>query len=318
MYKSYSLTAGLLSIALLAQAQTTAPASRVQQRVLAADSIPAMVTFRADKAYKDSEAAQALREQLQLPQDEQMVKTTSEADGLGFVHSRYQLYYRGIKVENATYSVHARLGAIESITGHLKHSGQLAIMPSLTAPAALKRATSFVGATQYMWQAPQEEAGLKRRENKSDASYLPQGELVIVANSLSKTPAKQGKPTLAWKFDVFARQPLSRAYIYVDAQTGEIVAQDAIMKPILGTFDTRYSGTRNLDTDVNPTSGFRLRDYTRANGIETYNSFGTNTIAGAVDFVDSDNKWTAAEYNNAKLDNAAGDAHFGAQSTFDY
>ncbi|RYY18584.1 MAG: T9SS type A sorting domain-containing protein, partial [Cytophagaceae bacterium] len=36
------------------------------------------------------------------------------------------------------------------------------------------------------------------------------------------------------------------------------------------------------------------------------------------DFVDADNNWTAAEYNNATYDNVAGDAHFGAQATYDY
>jgi len=247
-----------------------------------------------------------------------MTQTKSETDALGFVHSKYQLYYQGVKVENATYSVHARQGAIESITGRLQHASKLAVVPTLTALVALKRATDFVGATQYMWQMSQEEAALKQREQKAEASYLPQGELVIVANSLSTEPAKQGKLTLAWKFDIFARQPLSRAYIYVDAQTGEIVAQDAIIKSAVGPFDTRYSGTRSLVTDNNPGGGFRLRDYTRASGVETYNSYKTNTIGGAVDFIDADNNWTAAEYNNANFDNAAGDAHFGAQSTLDY
>lgn len=318
MYKSCSLALGLLGVTLFAQAQTIAPDSRVQQRVLTADSIPTLITFRTAAAYKTNEAVKALREQLRLSPAESMTQIKSETDAQGFVHSKYQLYYQGVKVENATYSVHARQGAIESITGRLQHASKLAVVPTLTALVALKRATDFVGATQYMWQVPQEEAALKQREQKAEASYLPQGELVIVASSLSTDPAKQGKLTLAWKFDIFAHQPLSRNYIYVDAQTGEIVAQDAIIKSAVGPFDTRYSGTRSLVTDNNPGGGFRLRDYTRASGVETYNSYKTNTIGGAVDFVDADNNWTAAEYNNANFDNAAGDAHFGAQSTFDY
>ncbi len=44
---------------------------------------------------------------------------------------------------------------------------------------------------------------------------------------------------------------------------------------------------------------------------------GTNYSA-AVDFVDNDNTWSAAEYNNAAKDNAALDAHWGAEMTYDY
>jgi len=319
MFKPYFLVAGLLVVSSLAQAQTVAPASRVQQRILATDSIPTVVTFWKAKAYKEGEVLQALREQLHLPVNEEMIRTTSETDDLGFVHSKYQLYHAGVKVENATYAVHARQGTIESINGHLQRPSQLAAVPSLSAPVALKRALNFIGATQYMWQVPEEEAGLKQRQNKPDATYLPEGELVFVANTLSNVSAKRNQFTLAWKFDVFARQPLSRQYVYVDAQTGQVVALEAIMKSaVVGQFDTRYSGTRNIATESNPTGGFRLRDYSRANGIETYNSRRTATIGGAVDFTDTDNTWTAAEYNNATFDNAAGDAHFGAQATFDY
>ncbi|WP_460504030.1 M4 family metallopeptidase, partial [Hymenobacter agri] len=84
-----------------------------------------------------------------------------------------------------------------------------------------------------------------------------------------------------------------------------------------GTFATRYMGTRTALTDQ-LNGSYRLRDYTRAAGIETYNlRTGTNTAA-AVDFTDADNNWTAAEFNNTAKDNAALDAHFGAQATFDY
>jgi hypothetical protein len=55
----------------------------------------------------------------------------------------------------------------------------------------------------------------------------PSGELVLL-------PIQQAdesyKLFLAYKFDVFASQPMSRAYIYVDAATGQILLSDAIIK----------------------------------------------------------------------------------------
>ncbi|RZK91784.1 MAG: M4 family peptidase, partial [Hymenobacter sp.] len=60
------------------------------------------------------------------------------------------------------------------------------------------------------------------------------------------------------------------------------------------------------------------KEYTRGLGIETYNCKKSNSYTAATDFVDADNNWTDAEYNNANFDNVAGDAHFGAQATYDY
>jgi Zn-dependent metalloprotease len=122
---------------------------------------------------------------------------------------------------------------------------------------------------------------------------------------------------LAWKFNVYAQQPVSRAFIYVDARSGEVVLQDNIIKhaAATGTFATKYSGTQSSATSTT-TGGYYLREATRGSGIETYNCRKGNSYTSAVDFVDADNNWT--EYNNANFDNAALDAHYGAQSTYDY
>ncbi|RSK46463.1 M4 family metallopeptidase [Hymenobacter perfusus] len=292
--------------------------SRVQTKDLNDNGTPYLVKFRAaGTAYKLSEARTVLKEQLELTSDDQMVQAKTEADQLGFVHEKYQQYYKGIKVEHATYSVHARQGNVESISGQFERVRGLNITPSLDAKAALERAVAFVGAKTYMWQDAQEEAGLKQQENNPAATYKPQGELVVMRNE--RSTRQLGKPTLAWKFNVYAKAPLSRAYIYVDAHSGEIVGQDNIIKHAgaTATFATAYNGTRSFATETT-TGGYRLREYTRGLGIETYNCKKGNSYTSATDFIDADNNWTAAEYNNANFDNIAGDAHFGAQATYDY
>ncbi|WP_139925309.1 M4 family metallopeptidase [Hymenobacter sp. DG01] len=292
--------------------------SRVQSRALNDNGTPYMVQFRAGMAYKLSEAGKALREQLQLSADDQLLPAKTSADDLSFVHEKYQQYYKGIKVEHASYTVHARQGNVTSISGQFERLAALNITPSLNASAALQRALAFVGAKKYMWEDAREEAGLKATENNPAATYKPQGELVIVRNLRSANPLKAGKPTLAWKFNVYAQQPLSRAYIYVDAASGEVVLQDAIIKhaATTATFATAYSGTRTLANESTTTGQYRLREYTRGLGIETYNAKKGSSYTAAVDFTDADNSWT--EYNNANFDNVAGDAHFGAQATYDY
>ncbi|MDU0369825.1 M4 family metallopeptidase [Hymenobacter endophyticus] len=318
MINKYS-AATLLLLGGLTSSALAQDYSRVQVQDQNDNGTPYLVRFRAGKEAPLSTAPAVLREQLQLAQEDQLVQAKTDIDQLGYVHEKYQQYYKGIKVEHATYSVHARKGQVESISGQFEKVRGINTTPSLDAKAALERAMAFVGARTYMWQDAREEASLKQQENNPAATYKPQGELVIVRNQRSTNALKANKPTLAWKFNVYAKAPLSRAYIYVDANSGEVVLQDNIIKHAGATasFATAYNGTRSLATETT-TGGYRLREYTRGLGIETYNAKKGNSYTAAVDFIDADNNWTAAEYNNANYDNVAGDAHFGAQATYDY
>jgi Zn-dependent metalloprotease len=287
---------------------------------LAADGQPTLIEFKAAARPSAADGAFVLREQLGLGQNEQMRPVHLDTDELGFTHQKFEQYYQGVKIEHATYTVHARKGAVESLSGDYEKVGQLSTTPGLSASAALSRALAAVGAKKYMWQDAAEEAGLKQQTGNPQASYQPQGELVIVRDF--RQGAETGPLVLAWKFDIYAQAPVSRAYVYVDAQTGDMVLRDAIIKhattaAATATFATAYSGTRSLATETT-TGGYRLREYTRGLGIETYNCKKGNSYTAATDFVDADNNWTAAEYNNANFDNVAGDAHFGAQATYDY
>ncbi|UYZ62924.1 M4 family metallopeptidase [Hymenobacter weizhouensis] len=316
MHHKYTPTlAGLLLCGLLG------PGAQAQQqpsKTLAEDGSPVLVQLKGGNAYGLGNAQQALTEQLGLKSDDYMRRATAEIDELGFVHEKYSQFYKGIKVEHADYTVHAHQGKVESLSGHFKRITNLSVVPTLTEQVALQRALAFVGAQKYMWQDPAEEAGLKQQENNPAATYKPQGELVIVGDRRGgEGSANFDRPVLAWKFNVYAQQPMSRAYIYVDARSGEIVLQDAIIKhaAATGSFATRYSSTQSASTD-SYNSSYRLRDYTRGNGVEIYNARKSNSLTGSVDFTDADNNWT--EYNNTNVDNVALDAMWGAQATYDY
>jgi bacillolysin len=314
MLNKYSALGLALLTGFAAQAQDASRATA--QRINGADGLPEFVQFAASARPADARTAFAAA--LPLTQHDELRAARTEADGLGFTHEKFQQYYKGVKVEHATYTAHRRNGQVESLSGDFEQPTQeLNVRPTLSAAAALDAATSFVRARRYMWETAGEGAMAQQMEGK--ATFRPTGELVLVRNVMSMDAAKAGQLTLAWKFDVYAAEPVSRAFIYVDAHTGEIVLQDAIIKhaAATGTFATAYNGTRSLATETT-TGGYRLREYTRGLGIETYNSRKSNSYTSSVDFVDADNNWTAAEYNNANYDNVAGDAHFGAQATYDY
>ena len=284
-----------------AQAQD---AARIQSKVLGEDNQPVLVQFSAEgkMALRGLSGEQVLRQQLVLAPADQLRSSSVETDQLGFTHQKFAQYYQGIRVEHADYTVHAKAGTTESISGDFERIANLSITPSLSEKAALAQALAHVGANKYMWQTADADA----------ATFRPAGELVVVRATAT------GTPVLAWKFNVYAAEPISRAFIYVDAQTGGVVLSDAIIKhaAATGTFATAYSGSRSF-VGGTTTGGFFLREgTTRGLGIETYNCRKGNSYTAAVDFVDADNSWT--EYNNANFDNVAGDAHVGAQATYDY
>ena len=321
MVNKYSSAALLLLASLAANTAQGQDAQHVQNKVLGDDNQPVLVQFSAEgkAAYRGVEGSQVLRQQLVLTSQDQMRPTRVESDQLGFTHEKFAQYYQGVRVEHADYTVHAKGGTVESISGDFEKISNLSTTPSLSASAALTRALAHVGAQKYMWQDLSEETGLKQDTNNSAASYYPQGELVIVRNELSSQLKTKGQPVLAWKFNVYAQEPVSRAYLYVDAHTGQVVAKDDIIKHTgaTGTFATAYSGSRQIN-DGTTTGGYFLRETTRGLGIETYNMKKGTSYSKAVDFVDADNNWTAVEYNNANFDWIAGDAQMGAQCTYDY
>ena len=321
MIHKYSAATLLLLVGLATQAAQAQEARRIDTKVLGEDSQPVLIKFSAEgkAAYRGVAPEQVLRQQLALGTADQLRPASVETDRLGFTHEKFAQYYQGVRVEHAEYTVHAKGGTVEAISGDFEKISGLESKPSLSASAALTRALAHVGATTYMWQDLGEETLLKQETGKSSASYYPQGELVVVRNARSTRAESKNRLTLAWKFDVYAQEPVSRAYVYVDAQTGEVVLQDNIIKhtSAVGSFATAYSGTRSIG-DGTTTGGYFLHETGRGLGIETYNMKTGTRYARAVDFIDADNNWTAAEYNNATFDNVAGDAHVGAEATYDY
>ncbi|MFC2152330.1 M4 family metallopeptidase [Bacteroidota bacterium] len=279
---------------------------QVEKQTLDRNGYPTFVKFDTKvKAVSNTETKAVLSSLFNMTKNDEYKTIRSEKDQIGYTHERFQQYYKGIKVEHGVYIVHSREGVIESLSGEYKLIKEINISPSISAEEAIEKAKAFVNAEKYMWE--------------NDDSYLPEAELVIVKNDYNKHPKEACEMVLAYKLNIYAMYPLSRAYVYVDAHTGEIVHKNDIIKHAVasGTLATRYSGTKTSNTDSYGGS-YRLRDYSRGNGVETYNmNMGINYSA-ATDFTDNDNNWTAAEWDNSDKDNAAFDAQWGAQMTYDY
>lgn len=269
-----------------------------------------------------------IRTSLQLNDDHGFRKTKTETDKLGYQHHTFQYYYKGYPIEGSIYKVHEKNGKIDLVNGsvNLVPSGNYAV--TLSEKDALKKALQNIHAQKYMWQDERSENQLKSISNNNNATYYPKGKLVLLKVS-------QNNFVMAYKFDVFASQPLQRYYVYVDAANGAVVKKtnrirscaghhhhhcehldgieenNMVQANSTGTANTRYSGTQTITTD-SYLGSYRLRETSRGNGVETYNMNNSTDYVDAVDFTDSDNNWTSS------TDDVAIDAHWGAEVTYDY
>jgi bacillolysin len=315
-------------------------AQQAKKIVMGDNGSPRLIQFDTKlKAAPTANSKEVLKSYLSLQAKDDFKLLKTEKDMEGFEQAKYQQYFNGIPVEYGVYKVHSKNGVIQAISGDFKRIDPgLSITPKLTEKQALDKALSFIGAKKYMWQDADNETFAK--SNEKAGTYYPKGELVVVQNFLSTDKDSRLKPTLAYKFNIYAQRPHSRDYVYVDASTGEIVQKDAIIKQsydysnkylseklakpgnkysietdVNGNAATRYSGSRAIVAD-SYNGSYRLRESAR--GIQTYNmKLGIN-YNSAVDFTDNDNNWTSAEFNNTAKDNAALDAHWGAEMVRDY
>ena len=89
----------------------------VKQKFMDERGKPSLITFNENSSYKATDAQNAFKEQLQLKDNSSFSKVKSETDKLGVSHDKFQLFYQGIKVEFSTYTLHSKVGKLESMSG---------------------------------------------------------------------------------------------------------------------------------------------------------------------------------------------------------
>jgi len=267
----------------------------------------------ADKSKKSqiSESQSLISKHFNLSKSDVLKLKSSNIDDTKILHERYSRYYNGIKVQNSEIIIHSKGGTIISINGDALPIFNLSITPSLESNQAIEIGLKYVNAKKYAWQSPELEAFIKEERGESNASNYPSPELVIWDR------ADDDKYFLAYKFEVFSLEPYNKVLIYIDAHDGSLLqmVDQLISANAIGSAVTRYSNTQNIGTE-SFTGGFRLRDLTRGQGVETWDLNKSIYVSTSVDFVDNNNTWN--EWHNSNMDDAALDAHFAAEKTYDY
>lgn len=309
----------VLSITLSANTLTGADAQAkingaVEIRYTAKTEAPAYIRFNDFSQPSDTQLESILKIIFKRSPGTTFKLLKTEGDGLGYTHTTYQQFYKGVKVEHARYIVHSKNGRIESINGFALMLSNYNLNTSLSEKRGLLSALNHIGANRYKWEVEEEERHLKIIMNDADATYYPSGELVIIPHHIDYE--KKDYRT-AWKFNIYAHEPMSRAEYYIDATSGELIFMNGQIHTgdSKGTANTAYSGTRVITTDSTAVNSFRLREAERGNGIITLDCNTGTSYGSAVDFLDTDNVWNNV---NAQQDEYATDAHWGAEQTYDY
>lgn len=249
---------------------------------------------------------------LSLNANSDLVLKRTEQDKLGFIHFRFYQTYRGIPVENSMFIIHTKNGLLKSLGGSIVTDFDPLIdkraTSKITPAQSITAAINYVHANQYAWQDASMEQGIKKQTGNPNASYLPKANLVWYSPDDNVTPKDL---RLCYKVDVYARQPLSRAYYFVDAITGQVIGKkdEIFFSDATGTATTAYSGNQTIHSDFDG-SAYHLRDYTKGNGVITLH--GESGQRG------NDYNSNTSDWSLSGTDIAALDAHYGVSQTYSF
>ncbi len=194
-------------------------------------------------------------------------------------HLCYHLYHNDIRILGAYLNAHLKGNALYSANAK-SFDIPLKNTIAITWNTAIESATNYLNGA---WNG-----------NEEQLLYVP-------------TDLNFDRADFRLVYVVEVRTNTNLQELYVDAQSGAIIAQQSLLHAIdaLGTANTLYSGERAITTDLTDNQ-YRLREENR--NIHTYSLNNLITFEEAVDIYDEDNVW----------DNYATDVHWATEMTYDF
>jgi gliding motility-associated-like protein len=248
---------------------------------------------------------------LSLNKDHSFKSINSIVDGDNSLHTRYGHYFKGVEVLGSEWILHSQSGRIYSANGDIYSNvtGEQGVSNEV----AREKAKTVSGALSFKWDFPAEEGMLKLWKEDSNATYFPKGRMAYCPKDFNFLLEHQ----LCHVFEINSEEPLLRKNFYINASTNELWAAEDLLHiaDVQGVANTKYRGNQTITTDSTAPGNYRLRETGRGGGIETFDMNEGTNYGAAVDFVDSNNFWNNYNTNS---DEVGGDAHFGAEMTYDY
>ncbi len=251
---------------------------------------------------------------IQLNEKESLILKAQNQENLNgkeIKHFVYQQTYNEIPIENAILKFHQNESNVYLMNGDFNVNVQIENSITINKEQALVKAKIAVPAELYQWEQTSKLKSIKFQSN----SFQPKPELVI----LPIGDKANRKFYYAYKINIYAAKPLAIYDVYIDANNGSVLTKinKLCTSNVNGTAVTKYHGTHSITTDSTAVNLFKLRQTNRKNtGVNiTALNCQTGDESSAIDFTDSDNIWNNV---NASMDEAATDAYFAAEQTFEY
>jgi Zn-dependent metalloprotease len=252
---------------------------------------PAAVRFQSTAAIGSAQFISWLKQNFEMPVEADFKLLRSEADNLGYVHDRYDQYYKGIPVDGAQYIVQARDGKVTSFRGNAFKVPKINTTPTLTEADALNKALDYFGADRYLWESDFWENELKTERNDPSATYHPTGKLILTKYGINYPDEFR----LAYSFDIWALNSEQR--IIVDALTGELLYSlplASLCEPEV-SFVSIFNGVRTVETEKYTSDLYRLNDDCQTPNIWVRDWGSTTNVMNAAEIENTTNTWTTQD-----------------------
>jgi|WetSurMetagenome_2_1015567.scaffolds.fasta_scaffold13579_2 bacillolysin len=222
-----------------------------------------------------SEFFSEFRNTLGLCVDDSMEIISESKDEKGIVHTRFQQYYKGTKIEDCILIIHSKDRRVDIINGIYAKNINININSAISEKVALLTALEHVNSKKYLWEDTLYERKLKKETQNPNATYYPKGEVLIclINDSL---PILSDNLALAYKFVISSAIPFNKKEIYIDANNGNFIKErNLIFNCVVGAAITSYNGYQSINMDKWMNSNgifckkYRLFDDCRGKGIHT-------------------------------------------------
>ncbi|WP_060881433.1 M4 family metallopeptidase [Streptomyces scabiei] len=290
-----AVAAGALLTTGLTTGATAQPAPVADKAKPAGAPVALTPAARTALIKKADAATTETAEEIGLGAKEELVVRDVIKDADGTVHTRYERTFGGLPVLGGDLVVHeSKAGAVKSVTRATKAAVKVAdLTADVTKATAEKQALT---------------AAKAEGSAETEADKAPRK--VVWAAS--------GKPALAYETVVGGFQhdgTPQQLHVITDAETGKKLYEWEAVQT--GSGKSKYNGSVTLGTSLSG-STYNLTDAGRG-GHKTYNKARSTSSSTGTLFTDADDVWGTGSISSSSTDqNAAVDAHYGAQVTWDF
>lgn len=233
---------------------------------------------------------------LEVSVNDNFRKTKHQSKKKEYIHDHFDQYYKNIKVDGGGYNFHYNNGRMFFANGNYIKVKNINVKPSISEQNAINLFVKH-----------------KKIEEKVVNSVTD----LLIKEIKDETNKTSSKALLVYRVYLESDDFNNTEVGYINAHTGKVEMTEPRLTHATGTFATRYSGTRQAQTSPT-TGGYRLFDNTRGANIHTKSLQNTSTtISSAVELIDNDNNWTAAEHSGNN-NNMGLDVHWELQKIYDY